>query len=108
MLDGNMLVPWYRYRKNTDKKKRTGKYESSKTDTKCFVYQVVNKKIDSPASNRRRRCLSGSSERPDRCQRSPLRNKDKIVLINILCACCTYVITCLMYVPAYLLPAART
>ena len=32
---------------------------------------------DSPASNRRRRCLSGSSERPDTCQRSPLRKKDE-------------------------------
>ena len=31
---------------------------------------------ESPASNRRRRCLSGSSERPDRYQRSSLRQKD--------------------------------
>ena len=35
---------------------------------------------DSPTSNRRRHCLGGSSERPDRCQRSPLRKKYKASL----------------------------
>ena len=32
---------------------------------------------DSRASNRRRRCLSGSSERPDRCPRSPPKERQE-------------------------------
>ena len=39
----------------------------------------------SPASNnKRRRCSSGSSERPERCQWRPLRKKDNIYLHLIL------------------------
>ena len=38
-----------------------------------LVWVVFAKKEkDSPTSNKKRRCLSGSCERPDRCQRSPL------------------------------------
>ena len=42
----------------------------------------------SPASNRRRRCSSGSSERPDRCQRSPPRKRQKHISP---CVKCTFI-----------------
>ena len=54
--------------KKVHKSKILGKYGYSNT------LRINGKKTgkDSPAITRRR-CLSGSSERPDRCQRSPLR-----------------------------------
>ena len=51
----------------------------------------------SPAMCRRRRCSSGSSERPNRCQLSPLRKRDKNNKVNstafrdnIRCMCCVH------------------
>ena len=38
---------------------------------------MKNQGKDSPASIKRRRCSSGSSGRPERCQWSPLRKKDE-------------------------------
>ena len=42
-----------------------------------FEAACMNKEKYAPASNRRRRCLSGSSAGPGRCQRSSLIKKDK-------------------------------
>ena len=47
------------------------------------LLQHNEKGKDSPASNIRRRCSSESSERPDRCQWSPLRHKDKNKSIGV-------------------------
>ena len=55
------------YKKKDPKKQKHGK---------MALLKLNEKEKDSRAS-RRRRCLSGSSERPDIYQRSPLRKYDK-------------------------------
>ena len=66
MLDDNMLVHMVPVQTPAHKRSKNWKNVAILTYWK-------KKEKDSPVSNRRRRCLSGSSETPDRCQRSPLR-----------------------------------
>ena len=48
---------------------------------KIWLFYNMKEK-DAAASNRRKHCSSGSYEGPDRCQRSPLRYKDKIKYVR--------------------------
>ena len=59
------------------KKKRPTKKAKRMKNMALLKHTGNEKEKDSPASNIRRRCLSGSCERPDRYQRSLLRKKDK-------------------------------
>ena len=62
-IDDNMLV----------QKKKGGATKTKIGKRGLFFEKIIKKEKGSPASNRRRRCSSGSSERPERCQWSPLR-----------------------------------
>ena len=68
-------------------------HKSKKNGEKIWVRRLLNHngiEKDSPASIRRRRCLNRSSERPDRCQRSPPRKNYKSKSIpRGLCSYCT-------------------
>ena len=69
MLDDNMLI-------HGTKKKQ---HKSTNWESMALLKHTGSEKKGkhSPASSGRKRYLSKSSERPGRCQRSPLRKKDK-------------------------------
>ena len=73
MLDDNILVQGRKEGPQSKKKKQ----KNENKNMALLKHTVMKKETDSPASNRRR-YLSGSSERLDRFQPSPLRKKDKI------------------------------
>ena len=82
----SLLVLQYNYRRYCRRSTTTCLYmvprkgpQNAKKGNMAHIFtkiKIIRKERDLPACNRSRRCLSGSSERPGRCERSLLRKKD--------------------------------